>query len=46
MWTPIWIPIWIPGAVACNCNPATLEADFRNGEASVPVGGGGVTVLR
>ena len=30
--------IW-PGVVACTCNPATLEAEFRNGVGSVPVGG-------
>ena len=28
-----------PGVVACTCNPATLEAEFRNGVGSVPVGG-------
>ena len=28
-----------PGVVACTCNPATLEAEFRNGAGSVPVGG-------
>ena len=27
-----------PGVVACTCNPATLEAKFRNGVASIPVG--------
>ena len=27
------------GVVACTCNPATLEAEFRNGVGSVPVGG-------
>ena len=27
-----------PGVVACTCNPATLEAEFRNGVGSVPVG--------
>ena len=26
------------GVVACTCNPATLEAEFRNGVGSVPVG--------
>ena len=25
--------------VACTCNPATLEAEFRNGVVSIPVGG-------
>ena len=25
--------------VACTCNPATLEAEFRNGVGSIPVGG-------
>ena len=25
--------------VACTCNPATLEAEFRNGVATIPVGG-------
>ena len=29
----------IPGVVACMCNPATLEAEFRNGVGSIPVGG-------
>ena len=24
---------------ACTCNPATLEAEFRNGVGSIPVGG-------
>ena len=24
--------------VACTCNPAPLEAEFRNGEGSIPVG--------
>ena len=28
-----------PGAVACTYNPATLEAEFRNGVRSMPVGG-------
>ena len=28
-----------PGVVACTCNPATLEAEFRNGAGSIPVGG-------
>ena len=27
------------GVVACTCNPATLEAEFRNGVGSLPVGG-------
>ena len=26
------------GVMACNCNPATLEAEFRNSVGSVPVG--------
>ena len=25
--------------VACTCNPATLETEFRNGVGSIPVGG-------
>ena len=25
--------------VACTCNPATLEAEFRNGVGSIPVVG-------
>ena len=29
----------VPGVVACICNPATLEAEFRNGVDSIPVGG-------
>ena len=29
----------IPGVVACTCNPAALEAEFRNSVGSVPVGG-------
>ena len=32
-----------PGVVACTCNPATLEAEFRNVVGSIQVG---VTVLR
>ena len=28
-----------PGVVACTCNPATLEAEFRNGVCLTPVGG-------
>ena len=27
------------GVVACTCNPATMEAEFRNGVGSIPVGG-------
>ena len=27
------------GVVACICNPATSEAEFRNDVGSVPVGG-------
>ena len=30
--------------VACTCNPATLETEFRNGVGSMSVGG--VTVLQ
>ena len=29
----------MPGVVACTCNPATLEAEFRNGVSLIPVGG-------
>ena len=29
----------MPGVVACTCNPAALEAEFRNGVGSIPVGG-------
>ena len=29
----------LPGVVACTCNPATLEAEFRNGVGLIPVGG-------
>ena len=28
----------LPGVVACTCNPATLEAEFRNGVSLIPVG--------
>ena len=28
----------MPGAVACIFNPATLEAEFRNGLGSIPFG--------
>ena len=28
-----------PGVVACNCNPTTLEAEFRNSVRSIPVVG-------
>ena len=31
------VALW-PGVVACTCNPATLEAEFRNGVGSIPVG--------
>ena len=27
------------GVMTCTCNPATLEAEFRNGVSSIPVGG-------
>ena len=27
------------GVVVCTCNPATLEAEFRNGVGSIPAGG-------
>ena len=33
-----------PVVVACTCNPTTLEADFRNGVGSVPVGGNGLSI--
>ena len=33
----IYITNW-PGVVACTCNPATLEAEFRNGVVPIPVG--------
>ena len=29
---------WL-GVVACTCNPATFEAQFRNSVGSIPVGG-------
>ena len=29
----------MPGVVACTCNPAALEAEFRNSVGSIPVGG-------
>ena len=29
----------LPGVVTCTCNPATLEAQFRNSVGSIPVGG-------
>ena len=29
---------WL-SVVACTCNPATLEAEFRNGVGSIPVAG-------
>ena len=28
-----------PGVVACTCNLASLEAEFRNSVGSIPVGG-------
>ena len=28
-----------PCVAACTCNPATLEAEFRNGVGSIQVGG-------
>ena len=31
-------PIWL-GVVACTCNPATLEAEFRNDVGSIIAGG-------
>ena len=27
------------GVVSCTCNPVNLEAEFRNGVGSIPVGG-------
>ena len=29
----------IPGVVVCTCNPAILEAEFRDGAGSIPVEG-------
>ena len=29
----------LPGVVACTCNLATLEVEFRNDVGSIPVGG-------
>ena len=34
-----YIFVFEPGVVACTCNPATLEAEFRNRVGSIPVGG-------
>ena len=31
--------------VACTCNPATLESEFRNGVGSIPVGGNSPSVV-
>ena len=28
----------MPDVAACTCNPATLEAEFRNGVGSIPAG--------
>ena len=33
-----------PGLVACTCNPATLEAEFRNGEGSIRVRGNSASI--
>ena len=33
------MPGVVPGAVACPCNPATSEVEFRNVVGSIPVGG-------
>ena len=36
----------MPGVVACTCNPATVEAEFRNGVGSIPVGGNSPSIGR
>ena len=36
----------LPGVVACTCNPATLEAKFRNGVGLIPVGGSSPSIGR
>ena len=33
------------GVVACTCNPATLEAEIRNGDDSTPVGGNSLLIF-
>ena len=33
-----------PGVVACTCNPATMEAEFRDGVGSIPVWGNGPSI--
>ena len=33
-----------PGVVAGLCNPATLEAEFRNGVGSIPDGGNSLSI--
>ena len=33
-----------PGLVACTCNPATLEAEFRNGVGSIRVRGNSASI--
>ena len=38
--------ILIPGVVACAYNLATLEAEFRNGVGSIPVGGNDPSIGR
>ena len=30
---------YLPVVVACTCNPAAFEAEFRKGVGSIPVGG-------
>ena len=30
--------------MACTCNPATFEAEFRNGVGSIPVGGNSLSI--
>ena len=34
----------LPGLLACSCNPATLEAEFRNGVGSIPVVGNSTSI--
>ena len=34
----------VPGAVACICDTATFNVEFRKGVGSVPVGGNSLSV--
>ena len=41
---PFQVRVVLSGVVACTCNPATLDAEFRNGVGSISVGGNGLLI--